>query len=69
MVTPAAVDGVGHTTACIYTEKECKHYYYLTQIHNSSFTHSSTVVSSDSHIVESVVGDSYLCRDGLHGDW
>ncbi len=30
---------------------------------------SNTVDSSDGHIVGSVVGDSYLCRGGLHGDW
>ncbi len=26
-------------------------------------------LSSDGHIVGSVVGDSDLCRDGLHSDW
>ncbi len=37
--------------------------------HHHIITHSSTVDSFDSHIAGYVVGDGYLCRGGLHGDW
>ncbi len=65
MITPAAVDGGRQTTAlrvhdCCMT---------LTQIHYLNFiTHSSTVDSSDGHIVGCVVRDGDLCRGGFHVD-
>ncbi len=63
VMTTAAVDGVGHTTVRegAYRYTMYMMFNELTQIHNSSFIHSSTVVSSDSHIVYNVVGDSDLC--------
>ncbi len=74
MITPAAVDGVGHSTArrTRYTRllKPCINLngiYLDPQL--DVFSHSSTIVSSDGHIVRIVIGDNDLCRGGLHGDW
>ena len=63
---------------CVKNELKCSYKVLIMTItqptngrdcHDCITAHSCTVDSSDSHTVLNVVGDSDLCRIGVHSDW